>query len=141
MSKSRVNSTAVTRAMLLFLSIKTGIYGADLSVAWTFEMTEETGLTSTPRTSIIQIRAQLTGSYEGRFGKSQLSGKVNRSAVTLVTKTTNGELKFHGLVNADGRSLSGTYKLVGVGNGTFTASKPDRSPTNARWTKRNSYSW
>ena len=66
---------------------------------------------------------KLTGTYEGRYGASNLEGTIKdkniQFVVTMIAEGTQTSGRFAGTV--DGESMGGTVEFEGAGEGTWSA--------------------
>ena len=119
------------RRMLLAVSaaavmLSTTAIAADANVAgeWDFTVESPAG-TGTPHFSLKQDGGKLSGTYQGAFGESPVSGTVKGNEVSLVFQVDaqgmNLDVSYSGTV--EGESMKGTVKLGDLGEGTFTAKK------------------
>jgi len=80
-------------------------------------------ITGHPVLTLKQDGEKLTGTYEGRYGPSQLEGEVKENKIAFAvsfdaegTKTTG---IFQGTV--DGQTMTGRVEFEGAGGGTWSA--------------------
>jgi hypothetical protein len=80
-------------------------------------------ITGHPVLVLKQEGEKLTGTYEGRYGQSSLSGTVKEKTlsftVTLVAEGTQTQGVFEGAV--DGDTMGGSVSFEGAGDGTWSA--------------------
>ena len=101
----------------------------DVSGAWTFEVTTDTGVT-TPSLTLEQDGETLTGHYSSEtLGEADVTGTVDGSTVTISFEADLGgtpiSVIYVGTVDAEG-VMTGTIDLAnGTLTGTFTAKHPD----------------
>jgi hypothetical protein len=80
-------------------------------------------ITGHPVITLKQDGEKLTGTYEGRYGVSDLKGSIKDNAieftVVVVAEGTRIEGAFGGKV--DGDSMGGTVEFEGAGDGTWSA--------------------
>jgi len=79
--------------------------------------------TGKPLVTFKQDGEKITGTYEGRYGKSNLEGTVKdnqvRFVVTMVAEGTTVSGDFNGTFEND--RMSGQVEYEGAGDGTWTA--------------------
>jgi hypothetical protein len=85
-------------------------------------------VTGHPVVTLKQDGEKLTGTYEGRYGVSNLAGTVKEKniqfTVTILAEGTQTTGTFAGTV--DGDTMSGTVEFEGAGNGTWSATRPKK---------------
>ena len=97
-----------------------------LSLTGPWAMTLETQMfNATPALELVQQGEKITGTYEGRYGKSQLTGTLkNRTlqfSFTMNAEGTEVVMSFKGEVSADFKSIKGEVDLGGMGEGSWSA--------------------
>ena len=100
----------------------TAAQAVNVTGTWTF--TVETGQGSgNPTLTFKQDGENITGTYEGRYGKSALEGTVKENhvefIVTVVAEGTTVSGAFVGDVEKD--RMTGTVEYEGAGDGTWSA--------------------
>jgi len=97
---------------------------ANVSGEWDLSVETPNG-TGTPSVSFKQDGENLTGTYKGRFGESQVKGTIKGNEFTFsVTISIQGQdlvLDYSGTV--DGDSMKGKAKFGEYGEGNFTGKK------------------
>jgi hypothetical protein len=82
-------------------------------------------ITGHPVITLKQDGEKLTGTYEGRYGVSDLKGSIKDHAieftVVVLAEGTRVEGVFGGKV--DGDSMGGTVEFEGAGDGTWSAAR------------------
>src|SRR3954463_3743219 len=72
-----------------------------------------------------QDAEKLTGTYEGRYGQSELKGSIKEKeiefAVSIVAEGMQSQGVFGGKVNGD--TMSGNVSYEGAGDGTWSATR------------------
>jgi hypothetical protein len=95
---------------------------ANIAGVWQFTVELEMG-TGRPVVTFKQDGEKITGTYEGRYGKSNLEGQVKDNhvefAVTMVAEGTTVTGVFSGVFESD--KMSGSVEYEGAGDGTWTA--------------------
>lgn len=95
---------------------------ANLGGQWQFTVELAIG-TGRPLVTFKQDVEKITGTYEGRYGKSALEGTVKENhlefTVTVVAEGTTVSGVFAGDYDKD--QLSGTVEYEGAGDGTWSA--------------------
>ena len=98
--------------------------GAPATIAGQWQFTVELAVgTGRPLVTFKQDGGKITGTYEGRYGKSALEGTVNENhvefTVTVVAEGTTVSGVFSGHYEDD--RMSGDVDFEGAGEGTWTA--------------------
>lgn len=82
-------------------------------------------ITGHPVITLKQDGEKLTGTYEGRYGPSELKGTIKEKeiefTVAFVAEGTRTEGAFAGTV--DGDTMNGTVEFEGAGEGTWSATR------------------
>ena len=95
---------------------------ANIAGAWQFTVQLEMG-TGRPVVTFKQDGEKIVGTYEGRYGTSNLEGTVKDNqvefTVTIVAEGTTVSGLYSGVFEAD--RMSGTVEYEGAGDGTWTA--------------------
>jgi hypothetical protein len=105
-----------------------GAAPANIAGVWQFTVELSMG-TSRPVVTFRQDGEKITGTYEGRYGRSTLAGTVKDNkvefTVTVVAEGTTVTGFFSGVFESD--KVSGTVEYEGAGDGTWTAVRiPDK---------------
>ena len=94
----------------------------NIAGVWQFTVELEMG-TGRPIVTFKQDGEKITGTYEGRYGKSSLEGTVKEKnvqfTVTVVAEGTTVTGVFSGVFEAD--RMNGDVEYEGAGDGTWTA--------------------
>jgi hypothetical protein len=98
---------------------------ANIAGQWQFTVELAVG-TGRPLVTFKQDGEKITGSYEGRYGKSALEGTVKENQVefivTVVAQGTTVSGSFVGHVeNVEKDRMTGTVEYEGAGDGTWSA--------------------
>jgi hypothetical protein len=95
---------------------------ANIAGQWQFTVELAVG-TGRPLVTFMQDGEKITGTYEGRYGKSALEGTVKENhvefIVTVVAEGTTVSGAFAGDVEKD--RMTGTVEYEGAGDGTWSA--------------------
>jgi hypothetical protein len=117
-----MNHCARALAVALFVAVSLVAAPADIAGLWQFTVQLEMG-TGSPVVTFKQDGDKLTGTYEGRYGKSNLEGTVKENdvsfTVTIVAEGTTVSGIFTGTFDAD--KMKGDVQYEGAGGGTWTA--------------------
>jgi hypothetical protein len=102
-----------------------------LTVAGKWQMTLEMQMgTASPVLDLVQQGEKITGTYEGRYGKSQLTGtlknRVLEFSFTMNAEGTDVRMAFKGEVAADFKSIKGDADLGGMGEASWSAVRPTK---------------
>lgn len=117
-------------AWILALSVASAVVFAEpAKVAGAWNVTLELEMvTGHPVVTLKQDGEKLTGTYEGRYGVSNLEGTIKEKdiqfAVTILAEGTQTTGTFAGKV--DGETMSGTVEYEGAGSGTWYATRPKK---------------
>ena len=112
------------RAAILVLLSVVLVSAAPANIAGQWQFTVELAIgTGRPLVTFKQDGEKITGTYEGRYGKSNLEGTVKDNHVEFtVTMVAEGETVaglFSGTIEND--RMSGDVDYQGAGEGTWTA--------------------
>lgn len=112
------------RAAILILLSAVLVSAAPANIAGQWQFTVELAVgTGRPLVTFKQDGEKITGTYEGRYGKSNLEGTVKENHVEfIVTVVAEGETaagRFSGTVEND--KMSGDVDYDGAGEGTWAA--------------------
>jgi hypothetical protein len=116
---------AVRLAVLACLAIP-GLSPEPAKVAGSWNVTLELpSITGHPVITLKQDGEKITGTYEGRYGSSALSGTVKEKdiafTVTFVAEGMQTQGVFQGKV--DGDTMGGDVSFEGAGDGTWSATR------------------
>ena len=91
---------------------------------WTMTL-EMTMGTATPTLDLVQQGEKITGTYEGRYGKYNLTGTLKKNVIefsfTMNAEGTETLMAFKGQVAADLKSMHGAGELGGMGEISWSA--------------------
>ncbi len=97
---------------------------ANVAGKWNVTMQLES-ITGHPVILLKQDGEKLTGTYEGRYGQSELKGSVKDKeiefTVSIVAEGMQTQGVFAGTVNGD--TMSGDVSFEGAGDGTWSAAR------------------
>lgn len=110
-------------ALLVLISVVL-VSAAPVNIAGPWQFTVELAVgTGRPLVTFKQDGEKITGTYEGRYGKSNLEGTVKENhvefTVTVVAEGTTVSGAFSGTYEND--RMSGEVDYEGAGDGTWTA--------------------
>lgn len=115
---------AVLLISVIFGPAATAADTANVSGEWALTVENPNG-TGTPSVIFKQDGEDLTGTYSGRFGESQLKGTIKGNEIKFsVTVSPQGQklvVEYSGTV--DGNSMKGKAKFGEFGEGNFTGKK------------------
>jgi hypothetical protein len=117
-------------AWILALCLASSVVSAEpAKVAGTWNVTLELEMiTGHPVVTLKQDGEKLTGTYEGRYGVSNVEGTIKEKdiqfTVTILAEGTRTTGTFAGKV--DGETMSGTVEFEGAGSGTWYAARPKK---------------
>ena len=112
------------RLVLLALLVIPGLTAEPAKVAgkWNISM-ELSSITGHPVITLKQDGEKLTGTYEGRYGESALTGTIKEKdisfTVTIVAEGMQTQGVFTGKV--EGETMGGDVSFEGAGDGTWSA--------------------
>ncbi len=113
--------------VLLALSVFAGAVSAEpakVAGKWNVTMQLES-ITGHPVILLKQDGEKLTGTYEGRYGQSEIKGSIKEKeiefTVTFVAEGMQTQGVFAGKV--DGDTMGGDVSFEGAGDGTWSASR------------------
>ena len=114
----------IARLVALTLLVGAAVSAEPANVAGKWNVTLELpSITGHPVITLKQDGEKLTGTYEGRYGDSPLTGAVKDKeisfTVTMVAEGTQVQGVFAGKV--DGDSMGGDVSFEGAGDGTWSA--------------------
>ncbi len=117
---------AVTILLLSVMFVPAAMAADTANVSGEWDLSVETpNGTGTPSVTFKQDGENLTGTYKGRFGESQLKGTIKGNEFTFsVTISIQGQdlvLDYSGTV--DGDSMKGKAKFGDYGEGNFTGKR------------------
>jgi hypothetical protein len=119
------------RTTILVLLSMALLSAAPANIAGRWQFTVELALgTGKPLVTFKQDGEKITGTYEGRYGKSNLEGTVKDNqvhfTVTVVAEGTTVSGVFTGTYEND--RMSGEVNYEGAGDGTWTAVRAPSKP-------------
>lgn len=111
-------------ALIALCVASAAVFAEPAKVAGTWNVTLELeSVTGHPVITLKQDGEKLTGTYEGRYGVSELEGTVKEKdiqfTVTILAEGTRVSGAYAGKV--DGDTMSGTVEYEGAGSGTWSA--------------------
>jgi hypothetical protein len=116
-----------TTLRILVLTLLATVVSADpanVAGKWNITLQLES-ITGHPVILLKQDGEKLTGTYEGRYGQSDLKGSIKEKdiefTVTLVAEGMQTQGVFAGKVNGD--TISGDVSFEGAGDGTWSAAR------------------
>ena len=113
-----------TSALFAGLLASSLAFAGDLSGTWVLTVESPQG-TSNPTMTLTQEGDQVSGTYSGSFGSSDISGTVDGDSFTLVANLSmQGQeipLTYSGTQSEN--SMSGTLDLAGMGGADFTGER------------------
>jgi hypothetical protein len=112
---------------ILALSVFAGVVTAEpanVGGKWNVSMQLES-ITGHPVILLKQDGEKLTGTYEGRYGQSELKGSIKDKeiefTVSIVAEGMQTQGVFAGTVNGD--TMGGDVSFEGAGDGTWSATR------------------
>ena len=119
---ARAALTVSVVSTLLISTVLVSAAPANVAGQWQFTVELAMG-TGKPLVTFKQDGEKITGTYEGRYGKSNLEGTVKENqiqfTVTVVAEGTTVSGVFTGTYDND--RMSGDVEYEGAGDGTWTA--------------------
>jgi hypothetical protein len=112
------------KRLLLFFTLATIAFAADISGNWTFDVETEMG-SGSPTFTFKQDGEKLTGTYRGQLGEAPLTGKVAGDKVefTFEISPTGEKWKVVYTGTASANTMQGTIDFGGQMSGTFKGKK------------------
>jgi hypothetical protein len=119
------------RAAILVLISAVLVSAAPANIAGQWQFTVELSVgTGRPLVTLKQEGEQITGTYEGRYGKSNLEGTVKENqvqfTVTMVAEGTTFSGTFTGTYETD--RMGGDVEYEGAGDGRWAAIRVPAKP-------------
>ena len=112
---------------VMALTVAAGAYAqekVDLTGAWLLDVNTGAG-SGSPTFTFKQTGEKLEGTYEGAFGKANVTGKVDGNkatwSFTADAQGTQVTITYAGTVEKD--TMKGTVTLGELGEGTFTGKR------------------
>ena len=127
---SRIVRRAFVSAFVLFALVASLAQAGqapkfDVTGTWAFEVNTEAGA-GAPTMTFKQEGEKLTGKYAGTFGEAELTGTVKGADIAF---SFSGDVQgqsitsnYKGTIESN-TAMKGTLEIVGLGGGTFTATK------------------
>ena len=115
-----VTARVVTLALLLV----PGLSAEPAKVAGKWNVTLElSSITGHPVITLKQDGEKLTGTYEGRYGESALTGTVKEKEITFTVTFVAEGMQTQGVYTGkvDGDTMGGDVSYEGAGDGTWSA--------------------
>ena len=115
-----------TLAILALSAFAAAVSAAPANVAGKWNVTLQLeSITGHPVILLKQDGEKLTGTYEGRYGQSELKGSIKEKdiefTVSIVAEGMQTQGVFAGKV--DGDTMSGDVSYEGAGDGTWSATR------------------
>jgi hypothetical protein len=114
--------TVMRMAAIVVAAVSLTAAPANVAGAWQFTVELEMG-TGRPVVTFQQDGEKLTGTYEGRYGTSQLEGTIKENriefTISVVAEGTTVTGTFTGTFAED--KMTGEVEYEGAGGGTWTA--------------------
>ena len=114
--------TLILCALVVGAAARLGAVPVNIAGVWQFTVELEVA-TARPVVTFKQDGEKITGTYEGRYGKSTLEGTVKENrvefTVTMVAEGTTITGAFSGVFDSD--RLSGDVQYEGAGDGKWSA--------------------
>lgn len=128
MNRLQIRATIVAAIALCALVAAAGAAQApkfDITGAWAFKVTTDAGA-GEPTITFKQEGEKLAGHYSGTLGEAELTGTVKGADVAFSFSTeVQGfaiSVAYKGTLESE-TAMKGTMEIVGLGSGTFTATK------------------
>ena len=118
---TRILTAAMAALMIVAVSAQKSV---DLTGTWLLQV--ETGQGGgSPTFTFKQTGDKLEGTYEGTFGKAQVTGTVkgNEARWSFNVDAQGNAMTIEYVGTVDGDSMEGTVKLGDLADGTFTGKK------------------
>lgn len=92
----------------------------DMTGTWEIEVTTANG-TGNPTFELKQEKSILTGTYSGRFGEEDVTGKVEGNKFEIKYESSGIPVKYSGTI--DGDKIEGDVDFSSYGTGSFTGER------------------
>ena len=112
------------RVVVLALLLVPGLSAEPAKVAGKWNVTLElSSITGHPVITLKQDGEKLTGTYEGRYGESALTGTVKEKEITFTVTFVAEGMQTQGVYTGkvDGDTMGGDVSYEGAGDGTWSA--------------------
>jgi hypothetical protein len=112
------------RLVVLALLVIPGLSAEPAKVAGKWNVTMELqSITGHPVVTLKQDGEKITGTYEGRYGESQLTGTVKEKDITFTVMFVAEGMQTQGVFagKVDGDTMGGDVSFEGAGDGTWSA--------------------
>jgi len=120
-----MSRTAVRFLLLCLVSL--AAWGHDVTGKWEFNVQTDAG-GGTPGFVFKQAGEKLTGTYNGLFGTTELTGTVKGDAIEFSFEASLGDQKgkvvYKGKIEGPTK-MKGDVEMAGLGSGTWTGTKKD----------------
>jgi hypothetical protein len=112
---------------ILALSVFAGVVSAEpANVAGKWNVTLQLeSITGHPVILLKQDGEKLTGTYEGRYGQSELKGSIKEKEIEFTVSIVAEGMQTQGVFagKVDGDTMSGDVSYEGAGDGTWSATR------------------
>jgi hypothetical protein len=112
---------------ILTLSVFAGVVSAEpANVAGKWNVTLQLeSITGHPVILLKQDGEKLTGTYEGRYGQSELKGSIKEKEIEFTVSIVAEGMQTQGVFagKVDGDTMSGDVSYEGAGDGTWSATR------------------
>jgi hypothetical protein len=112
------------RLAVVALLLVPGLSAEPAKVAGKWNVTMElSSITGHPVVVLKQDGEKVTGTYEGRYGESQLTGTVKEKDITFTVTFVAEGMQTQGVFagKVDGDTMGGDVSFEGAGDGTWSA--------------------
>jgi hypothetical protein len=112
------------RLIVLALLVVPGLAAEPAKVAGKWNVTLELpSITGHPVVTLKQDGEKLTGTYEGRYGESLLTGTIKEKDITFTVTFVAEGMQTQGVFagKVDGDTMGGDVSFEGAGDGTWSA--------------------
>jgi hypothetical protein len=112
------------RVVALALFVVSSLFAEPAKVAGKWNVTMELqSITGHPVITLKQDGEKITGTYEGRYGESQLTGSIKDKDITFTVTFVAEGMQTQGVFagKVDGDTMGGEVSFEGAGDGTWSA--------------------
>ncbi len=119
MKKLALSTIVLLIAMIMAIGVQASAT-VDMTGIWTIEVITANG-TGSPTFELEQDGSDLSGTYSGRYGEEDVTGKVEGNQFEINYESSGIEVTYSGTV--DGDSIKGDVDFSAYGTGTFTGKR------------------
>lgn len=116
--------TLVVLALSILVPLAVSAEPANVAGKWNVSLQLES-ITGHPVILLKQDGEKLTGTYEGRYGQSELTGSIKEKEIEFTVSIVAEGMQTQGVFagKVDGDTMSGEVSFEGAGDGTWSATR------------------